>query len=92
MNMGSDQLQVIASLISDRMDEFDELVDVYVQGRKIDFGYEGVQYALSFWFDEVTGYNTTLENYAVEVDLPAVAVGRMLRGDFVDLEPFVNLP
>lgn len=87
--MGRDQLQTIAHIVSDRMEEHGEFLDVYVSDRVVGFGYEGVQYSLAFWFDDA-GYNAVIDNYEVELRVGSLAIGRMLRGDFSDLLALVN--
>jgi hypothetical protein len=86
MRSTRDQLQLLAQVVCDQLEEFDEYDDVYCSDRVVGFGYAGTQYALCFLFDGMTGYYAVVDNYKTKTKIPAIAVGRMLRGDFSDIE------
>jgi len=82
-----DHLQVIALLVSERMEDIEDFDDVFCVGNTVNFGFDGVQYIMSFTYDYYIGYNCTLCNYQKEVGMHALVVGKMLLGDFQELKP-----
>lgn len=82
-----DNLQVIALLVSERMENFDEFDDVFCFGNTVNFVFSGIQYIMSFTYDYYVGYNCTLSDPQNEVGLNALVIGKMLLGDFGELKP-----